>query len=167
MLERFGETGDPVIAERTAKACLLAPLSEPDRDAARLLAERAVTMARDRRHQVLPWALLAEALADYRGRRFEATIARADECLSLGPGPWNRDVPAHLVRAMANYRLGRIEVALAALERGAEVLRTQSPSLDGRDLATNWHDVLICEVLRGEAETLVRPPELPADPFAP
>jgi hypothetical protein len=46
MLDRFGPTTDPMIAERTAKACLLLPLSGPEQDAACDLADRAVALAR-------------------------------------------------------------------------------------------------------------------------
>src|SRR5262249_7987328 len=46
MLERFGRTTDPPIAERTAKACLLVPLGRPEQAAACDLADRAVALAR-------------------------------------------------------------------------------------------------------------------------
>jgi serine/threonine-protein kinase len=166
MLERFGGTTDPVVAERTAKACLLVSLPEPDRNAACRLAERAAAMARSSRHWVLPWALVAEALGDYRGGRFVAAVARVDECLSRRPGYWDCEVPAHLVRAMALHRLGRIDGAWESLRRAAETLQARLPRLDSRAFSSHWHDWLICGLLRREAEALIEPPDLPPDPFA-
>jgi tetratricopeptide (TPR) repeat protein len=165
MLEQFGATADPVVAERTSKACLLAPLPESDREAARRLAERAVAMARAQGHSVLPWARLAQALADYRGGNFENASTLADEGLAQGSGGWNRELPAHLVRAMADFRLGRIEEARAALTRVSELFRTQLPKLDSRDLVSNWHDWLICDILYREARALILNADFPADPF--
>jgi tetratricopeptide (TPR) repeat protein len=46
MLDRFGPTTDPMIAERTAKACLVVPLGGPEQDAACDLADRAVALRR-------------------------------------------------------------------------------------------------------------------------
>src|SRR5262249_56782298 len=54
MLERFGPTTDPMIAERTAKACLLLPLGGPEQAAACDLADRAVALAHG--HSVPPSA---------------------------------------------------------------------------------------------------------------
>ena len=38
MLDQFGETEDPVQAERTARSCLLLPINGPDLEAAAKLA---------------------------------------------------------------------------------------------------------------------------------
>jgi WD40 repeat protein/tetratricopeptide (TPR) repeat protein len=167
MLERFGQTTDPVVAERISKACLFAPLPCADRDAARRLAERAVAMARAQGHWVLPWVLVAEGLADYRDGRFQDALARVDECLARGPADWNRTLPALLIRAMAQYRLGRGGEAREALGRADETFRKQRPRHDSGDLGANWHDWLICEALRREAGVLIPAAVLPADPFAP
>src|SRR4029077_12383396 len=54
MLARFGSTTDPILAERTPKACLLLPLGGPEQEAACDLADRAVALAQG--HWVVPWA---------------------------------------------------------------------------------------------------------------
>jgi tetratricopeptide (TPR) repeat protein len=64
MLAQFGSTTDPIIAERTAKACLLVPLGGTEQESACELADRAASLARD--HWVLPWAEATRGLAAYR-----------------------------------------------------------------------------------------------------
>jgi tetratricopeptide (TPR) repeat protein len=103
MLNRFGRTTDPIIAERTAKACLLVPLGGPEQEAACDRADRAVALAQG--HWVVPWAEATRGLAAYRRERFADAVVWADRCLARGPGDWNRELPSHLVRAMALSQL--------------------------------------------------------------
>ena len=164
MLDRFGPTTDPMIAERTAKACLLLPLAGAEQEAACELADRAVALARD--HWVQPWAEATRGLAAYRRAQFADAVAWADRCLARGPGDWNRELPCHLVRAMALSRLGRPDEAGAALARASDLYRTKVASPGGRADGGGWHDQVICEVLRREAEAYFLDRDFPADPFA-
>jgi serine/threonine protein kinase/tetratricopeptide (TPR) repeat protein len=164
MLDRFGSTTDPMLAERTAKACLLLPLNGPEQEAACDLADRAVAMARG--HWVVPWAEATRGLAAYRRERFADAVAWADRCLARGPGDWNRELPSHLVRAMALARLGRRDEAGAALARASDLYRTKVANPAGRAREGEWHDQVICEVLRREAEADFLDRDFPADPFA-
>jgi tetratricopeptide (TPR) repeat protein len=164
MLDRFGPTTDLMIAERTAKACLLLPLGGPEQDAACDLADRAVAMAQG--HWVRPWAEATRGLAAYRREHFADAVAWADRCLARGPGDWNRELPAHLVRALALGRLGRRDEAGAARARASELYRTKVANPGGRAGGGDWRDQLICEVLRREAEAYFLDRDFPADPFA-
>jgi tetratricopeptide (TPR) repeat protein len=164
MLDRFGPTSDLMIAERTAKACLLVPLGGPEQEAACDLAERAVALAQD--HWVRPWAEATRALAAYRRAQFADAVAWADRCLARGPGDWNRELPAHLVRAMALSRLGRRDEAGAARARASDLYRTKVANPRGRADGGDWQDQVICEVLRREAEANLLDRDFPADPFA-
>jgi tetratricopeptide (TPR) repeat protein len=163
MLDRFGLTTDPVIAERTAKACLLLPLDGPEREAACELADRAVALARG--HWVEPWAEATRGLAAYRREHFADAVAWADRCLARGPGDWNRELPAHLVRAMALSRLARLDEAGTALVRAADLYRTKVASQGGRADGGGWHDRVICEVLRHETEAYSLDRDFPDEPF--
>jgi serine/threonine protein kinase/Flp pilus assembly protein TadD len=165
MLDGFGGTRDPAIAERTAKACLLLPLAGPEQDAACRLADRAARISRH--HWVLPWAEATRGLADYRRGRFAGAVAAADSCLSRGQECWNCALPAHLVRAIALSRLGRPGAARAALDRASELYRTAVATPGGPTRGGDWHDQLIAETLFREAEGLILDPAFPADPFAP
>jgi tetratricopeptide (TPR) repeat protein len=164
MLDRFGRTTDPIIAERTAKACLLLPLGGTEQAAACELADRAVALARD--HWVQPWAEATRGLAAYRRAQFAEAVAWADRCLARGPGDWNRELPSHLVRTMALSRLGRLDEAGAALAKASDLYRTNVASQSGRAEGGGWHDRVVCEVLRREAEAYSLDRDFPADPFA-
>jgi hypothetical protein len=164
MLDRFGPTTDPVLAERTARTCLLLPLGGPEQEAACDLADRAVALAQG--HWVRPRAEATRGLAAYRRAQFADAVAWADRCLARGPGEWNRELPAHLVRAMALSRLGRLDEAHAALARASELYRTRVADPAGQADGGGWHDRVICEVLRREAEAYFLDRDFPADPFA-
>jgi tetratricopeptide (TPR) repeat protein len=164
MLDRFGRTTDPPIAERTAKACLLLPLGGPEQEAACGLADRAVALAQG--HWVAPWAEATQGLAAYRRAQFADAVAWVDRCLARVPGDWNRELPAHLVRAMALSRLGRRDEAGAALARASDLYRTRVANPGGRAVGGDWHDQVVCEILRREVETFFLDRDFPADPFA-
>jgi tetratricopeptide (TPR) repeat protein len=164
MLDRFGRTTDPIIAERTAKACLLLRLGGTEQEEACELADRAVAL--EQGHWVMPWAEATRGLAAYRREQFADAISWADRCLARGPGDWNRELPSHLVRAMALSRLGRPDEARAALIRASDLYRTNVASQGGRAEGVGWHDRVACEVLRREAEACSLDRDFPADPFA-
>jgi hypothetical protein len=163
MLDWFGPTTDPVIAERTAKSCLLLALGGAEQDAACDLADRGVAMARG--HWVQPWTEVTKGLAEYRRGRFADAVAWADRCLSRGPGNWNREIPAHLVRAMALARLGHPDEARAASAMACIIYRTRAVHTADPAPGGDWHDHVICEILRREAQALLLDPTSPADPF--
>jgi serine/threonine protein kinase/predicted Zn-dependent protease len=154
MLKRFGETTDPMIAERTAKACLLLPDVFEDLSPVARLTERALA---DKDHGYYPYFVLAGALADYRAGEFSKTVEKLDEIVSqrhrTGYGFDNLQIPANFILAMAHHHLGNKDKATQALARA----KRSFPSRDSNgDLGGYWHDWLICQNLRREAEGLLR-----------
>jgi WD40 repeat protein/tetratricopeptide (TPR) repeat protein len=150
MLDAFGATDDPTIAERTAKIGLLTP--PPPEDAPRLiaLAERAVT--RGAGTSLRPWAQLARGMAAYRDGQFAAAVeillaagdANASPCITP---------TAALFRAMAESRLGHVEAARTRLDDARRALEAIAPP--AADLGAAWHDWLICQVALREAEAVI------------
>jgi tetratricopeptide (TPR) repeat protein len=163
MLDQFNRTSDPIIAERTAKACLLLPLGGPEQETACDLADRAVVWAHGQ--WVQPWAEATQGLVAYRRARFPDAVAWADRCLARGPGPWGRELPSHLIRAMALSRLGRTGEAGAALVGASDLYRTKVASPGGRTEAGDWLDRVICEILLREAGASSLDRDFPSDPF--
>jgi hypothetical protein len=141
------------------------PLGRPEQAAACDLADRAVALARG--HGVLPWVEATRALAAYRREQFADAVAWADRCLARGPGSWNCELPAHLVRALALSRLSRRAEAGAALARASDLYRTNVANPAVRAAGGDWHDQVICEVLLREAEAAFLDWDFPANPFAP
>jgi serine/threonine protein kinase/tetratricopeptide (TPR) repeat protein len=163
MLDRFGRTTEPGIAERTAKACLLLPLPRDDSDTACRLAELAVAAARD--DDFRKYAELARGMARYRQGRFEEAVSSTDRCLARFPVSWNLELPARTVRAMARQRLGNARGARDDLDQAAEVFSHRVAKHGGPEPGGNWTDILICEILLREAGALIMDPSFPADPF--
>jgi tetratricopeptide (TPR) repeat protein len=166
MLDRFHETNDPEIAERTAKSCLLSPSFGPEQEEACRLAERAVATATG---LARAWALSARGLAEYRGGAFADALASVEQAYAAasGSGPWHFEAPAGCVRAMALLRLGRRDEARAALGEVSSLYRSNSPGTIPHAPDMYWTGPLICEILYREAEALILyDPVFPADPFA-
>jgi serine/threonine-protein kinase len=136
LLKRFGKTTDPVVAERTARACLLLPASDPEFKQAVALADRAVTLGK--KHGYYPYFMAAKALAEYRRGRFQSALDWGQKAGARGI--W---VPTHLVLAMAHHKLGHAEQARQSL--AAAVKTYDWKSVDG-----------IIHTLRREAEALLK-----------
>jgi hypothetical protein len=67
---------------------------------------------------------------------------------------------------MALSRLGCLDEAHAALARASDLYRAKVAIPGGRAEVGGWHDGVICEVLRREAEADFLDRDFPADPFA-
>jgi hypothetical protein len=67
---------------------------------------------------------------------------------------------------MALARLGRRDEAGAARARASDLYRTKVAKPGERAAGGDWHDQVICEVLRREAEACFLDRDFPADPFA-
>ena len=164
LLDRFGSISHPVLDERTAKACLVLPMGGTEGAEAIRVAERAV--ANSQEHLVLGDAQLVRSLAAYRAGDSAAALRWADLCLSEGPCAWNRDVPVRFVRAMALAGLGRTADARATVAKAAAIERSQRPEPGTPEYVNLWHDRLVCDLLRTEANAHTLDAEFPRDPFA-
>jgi hypothetical protein len=67
---------------------------------------------------------------------------------------------------MALARLDRRDAAHAALARASDLYRTKVANPGGRADGGDWHDQVICEALRREAEASFLDRDFPSDPFA-
>jgi eukaryotic-like serine/threonine-protein kinase len=142
LLERFGNTTDPVIAERTARACLLLPLSDEDLQPAAALADRAVLLGA--KHRFYQFFLATKGLAEYRRGQFGSAI---DWFQKAGVrGVW---MPVtRPVLAMALHRSGQTRQAQEALAAAVSSINWNERTADNLD---KW----IAHVLRREAEELI------------
>jgi serine/threonine-protein kinase len=149
LLARFGGSTEPMIAERTARACLLLPDSGDELRDVVALGERAWTADRKAYGPTFPFFLFLQGLAEYRQGRFDRAmeLMQGDASRVLGPAP-------RLVLAMAQHRRGKM----------AEARETLAAAVAGHDWrASEVHDQddWICHALRREAERLIDP-DLPA-----
>jgi tetratricopeptide (TPR) repeat protein len=152
MLDRFGKTQNPRIAERTAKAALLLPAASDELDLPAELAERGLLA--DAAGGLRPYAELAKGLAEYRQANFTAADQRVSKLVVAEGAGWNLIVPAQLVLAMTRQKQGQTEKARASLARAIEIMNQRVPNLAAAG-EESWHDWLICRVLHREAEALL------------
>jgi serine/threonine-protein kinase len=149
LLDRFGATANPYVAEPIGRACLLLPVTGDELRQAAALTDRAAAA----RGSVPPWIyryfLFAKGLAQYRRGDLTGAITtmEGDGGKALKPAPL-------LVIAMARHRLGREGEARKALAQAALAFDWSAPHADHRDA---W----IRHILRREAEAMIVP-DLPA-----
>jgi serine/threonine-protein kinase len=148
LLDRFGATTNPYIAERTSRAFLLRPATGDDLRQAAALAGRAVAKnSGDRSAQ--PYFEFVSGLAEYRQGNFDRAISamRGDASRALRPCP-------EIVIAMALHQKGQADEARKTL--ASAVLSHDWTANQVRD-----NHACIAHSLRREAESLILP-NLPA-----
>ncbi len=149
MLERFGRSTNPYIAEPVSRACLLLPATDDELRQAVALADRALAT----KGSTLPWIyryyLFLTGLAEYRQDRLGSAISLMEGEASnvMGPAP-------RLVVAMAQHRQGQEKQA-------RKTLATAIVTFDWDATEADYRDVWICHILRREAEAMILP-NLPA-----
>src|SRR6266404_6108359 len=151
MVGRFKGTIDASAADQVAKDCLILPSSGADLRDVAALAEFAVTAGKGQ--GAYTFYLCTKARSDYRQDRFEEAVARTSVILE-DPFPYTQAEGA-TVLAMAQFRLGRIEEARAALAKLETVVREKLPPPGNRDLGHDWKDWIVAHVLLDEARTLI------------
>ena len=154
MLELFGDTRDQFIAERTGKLCLLLPDAVPKDPRPEQLIDRAIGMQSN-----VSWFLLASAMVRYRAGEFQGALDWVQDAQAQADGDavYCR-VMIDLFRAMNQYQLGEQEAARDSLDEAIGRLNSTGPKAkdEAVNYGANWHDHLMCEVIRREAEALIR-----------
>jgi eukaryotic-like serine/threonine-protein kinase len=140
MLREFGETEDPAIAERVAKACMLRPVAVEDQKLIQKLAERAVTNTE--KHPTYPYYMLCKGIADCRAGRSGQAIDWLQRSLTT------REISrpdfsslAHLFLSLAHHRLGERDEARQAMEKARAMIDAELRSRQlegGRQGSTDW-----------------------------
>jgi len=155
MLDLFGDTNDPFIAERAGKLALLLPDALPGDARPAQLCDKSASWRPD-----VPWFQLASAIARYRDKKYQDALARLQTAEAQVGNQVYCHVLIELFRAMSLHRLEQQEAARQSLEAALRRLGEITPKPPEAEEATldygsGWHDYLMCEVVRREAETLV------------
>jgi WD40 repeat protein len=151
MLERFHDTEDFEIAERTGKTCLL--LAGGPEDVNKLAGLLARAFPKQTDHPGMPWIMMMRGLADYRAGRWADAAGWLEKSLAKRRPVDYAWASAHFLLAMTQQRRGQGEAARATLAQAREITRGQLPTLEKSGWF--WHDWLINDLLRREAETLL------------
>jgi len=154
---RFSGTGNPMIADRVAKACLLQPLPGVDLVVIDHLAETAVSLGSTDRY--LAYFQVTKGLAEFRQGRFTEAAVWLQKAIDNKSNPdANRYLAAYVILAMTESRMKRTDEARAALAKGIEIEKGL-PRL-GEDLGGFWMDWIIGHVLLKEAKALIEGPSV-------
>jgi tetratricopeptide (TPR) repeat protein len=148
MLTQFANSADPIVLERTAKACLLLADDHKDVRTAAEWAARSVEMAGES-HWAITYLYVCRSLGEYRLGQYEAAAKSARKALSFQFNNWRMQIPANLLLAMADHRLGKTSDARRRLIEATRMYR--SPSLANEVDQDLW----ICECLMREAATTI------------
>jgi serine/threonine-protein kinase len=149
LLDRFGATTDPFLAEPVGRACLLLPGTEDEVRKAVALVDRAVAARGSNPEWIGRYFLFAKGLAEYRLCHLASAIAvmEGEASRVMGPAP-------RLILAMAQHDQGHKEAARKTLARAILAFDWTVSQADSRDV---W----IVHILRREAEIKILP-NLPA-----
>jgi hypothetical protein len=149
MLKQFANTSDPILAERTAKACLLLPCSGNALDLACTLAEKAVL--KGAKHEYFDSFLFSSALARYRQGDCKGAASLAAKVLENVGKNALLEAQTHFLLALALRSLDQTEEARLELVKGAHLVGELLPKLTSGNLDDSWHDLLIAHILMREA----------------
>jgi WD40 repeat protein len=149
MLERFGDTQDPMRAERTVKVCLLLPAEADQRQRLEQLADLAVT--RGENASIVRFFQLARGLAAYRQGDDQAVELWLGRSLAAKNATWNCSVPALAILAMSRARRGQAKEAHDSLTTARVLFEQQAPRPGSEAFRGLWFDYLQCQVLLAEA----------------
>jgi tetratricopeptide (TPR) repeat protein len=155
MLERFGDTQDRYVAERTAKlmSCVPTDFSGIDPQHIVALADRAVAAGAPLPY--IEWCHLAKGMADYRAGQFDSAVLSIEKART--PHWPVRMVLADLYTAMAQFQLRDREASVKTLD-GAVAMMMTLPQPGRNDFGEHFHDYLFCRLARREAEALILNP---------
>jgi tetratricopeptide (TPR) repeat protein/tRNA A-37 threonylcarbamoyl transferase component Bud32 len=145
LLDRFGATTDPYIAEPVGRACLLLPGTVDELRKGAGLTDRAVAAKRSTPGWIYRYYLFAKGLAEYRQGRLASAISLMEGEASkvMGPAP-------RLILAMAQHDQGQTQQARKTLATAIVAFDWSAAQADSRDV---W----ILHILRREAEALIAP----------
>jgi tetratricopeptide (TPR) repeat protein len=143
ILDAFEHSADLHAVTLATKACLLAPGALKDEQRLTHMYERAINFG--------DTSMLG--LFEYRRKRYDEAIRRLREQDAVRRYP---HVPTQcdLVLAMVYARSGKPELARKTLEAAKQKMQNV-PRPDSGNLPASWPDLLICWILRAEAEKVV------------
>ncbi len=153
IIQQFGGTSDPVVAERMAKDCLLLPPAAKDSSVINRWVETAV--AAGPQHPLWPWFEFVKGLFEYRQGNFGNAIEWEQKTL-LNQKDIYRTAQAYMVMAMAQHALKQLDQARATLAQGLKYVESNLPKLDRKTgLDDLWNDWITAQVLVREAKALI------------
>jgi len=152
MVEKFRNTSDAHVAERTVKACLGTTNSGVDLALVSKLADVAVAGGPGQRDAL--FFQFAKGLAEFRQGRFASAVDWLKP-VAAELGNAHRAVQASMVLAMAQHQLKQTDEARETLASGLEFARRRISGPDGPIPENGWNDWIFAHALVREARALI------------
>jgi len=156
MLDRFGQTKEPLIAQQIALSCLLIPQAVRNEKLVLRLAEQSVAGTPDAQ-----WCVITLGAALYRAGQFEAAADVGSFVNSWPEDPYasigadGGPVLTWLVLAMTHHHLGHAEEARRWLDKAVRRMDQENAAKDIGPLRRQCHVWAMCLALRKEAQALL------------
>ncbi len=157
LLDRFGQSDDPIVAERVLKACVLVPDLGLDQNVVQKLADRVVTGTD--KHMSNPFFQLARGIADFRAGRPAQAIERLQRCLEYPSlaGPEHITL-TRLFLSMAYEQTGRKDEARRTFEQARARIDAEHENWKREGTAKGNSDWLRSMSVLREAQALIKTP---------
>jgi serine/threonine protein kinase len=165
-ISRYDSTDNGIVAERTIKTSLLLPADEQTMAALGDLAKVAEAAENHERGNdsasMAAWETMSLSLLEYRRGDHAKAAELCRRCLDSTDFNISRNATAHVILAMAAYKMELHDRALSELAQGREMIRNKFASgLDsGRGNVGFWFDWIFARILLREAELLIEGPPL-------
>jgi serine/threonine protein kinase len=159
-IARYNGATDPIFAERTLKISLLLPaddqlmrLLQPFSD----IASDSMQGPPDANDYMAAWRCISLALMAYRENYTPTAKAWCQRCLTYAGDNPPRIATAHVIQAMACYKLGELEMARSELAKTREMSAAASANglEQGNGAVGFWYDWLFARILLREAEAMI------------
>ena len=158
-IARFADTTDPILAERTLKISLLTPADDKLIHSLQPFYDiSAKSMDKAGANPVMEsWRCVSLALMAYRQNYTPTAKDWCRRCLAYPQYNPARAATAHIIQAMACYRLGELETAQSELVLGRDGIKVEfAKGLNvGNGSLGFWYDWLFARILLREAEALM------------
>ncbi len=152
LLERFGRTTDPVLAQALIRDCLLLP--DTGTNVVRLAALADSVLTNTSNHWASGYFGLAKGLVGFRIGRF-AVATEQFESMSLDTHPAGREAQMRLLLGMSQYQLKQIPAAKTNLARAIKIIGSKLPKVEDGLLGLDWVEWLQTQALLREARLMI------------
>ena len=152
LLQRFGDTQDPVQGQALIRDCLLLPDASTNIVHFARMSENLLATQRD--HWASNWFQLAAGLTEFREGQFSAAAQRLERTAREEKLP-GREAQIRLLLAMNQYRLNQISTARSTLTQAIAIVETKLPRIEDGLLGLDWVEWIQAHILMREARLMV------------
>jgi serine/threonine protein kinase/Tfp pilus assembly protein PilF len=152
LLDRFGATPDPVLAQAVIRDCLL--LAGTNTSDTRISALADTALASGSNHWARGYFELAKGMASFRYARYPEAAVHLQMAKKTTPAP-EQQAQALLLLAMTDYRAGRVAEAKEELVNAIRLMDTRLPKVEDGLLGSTWIEWIRAHALLHEARLMI------------